>query len=89
MHHRTGLTVVEIHQMGVVEFPPLRAPEPTATNLRPALTSLLGREPEVKRVTSLVEQHRLVTLAGVGGVGKTRLAVESARRMSAGSRARM
>ncbi len=47
-------------------------------NLRPALTSFVGRDREVGEVIDAIGQHRLVTLIGVGGVGKTRLAVESA-----------
>ena len=44
------------------------------------LTALLGRDAEVGELTALVDRHRLVTLVGPGGVGKTRLAVEVARR---------
>lgn len=47
-------------------------------NLRPHLTSFVGRDSEVGEVIRSVAQHRLVTLIGVGGVGKTRLAIESA-----------
>ena len=38
----------------------------------------LGRDIEVKELSDLVRSHRLVTLIGVGGVGKTRLAVQAA-----------
>src|SRR5438128_10524931 len=38
-----------------------------------------GRESDKRRVLDALAQHRLVTLAGLGGFGKTRLAVESAR----------
>ena len=41
-------------------------------------TSFVGRDVEVKEVVELVRGHRLVTLTGVGGVGKTRLAVQVA-----------
>ena len=41
-------------------------------------TSFVGRVAEVKELTELVRAHRLVTLTGVGGVGKTRLAVHVA-----------
>jgi hypothetical protein len=60
------------------EFPPLRALDTTPGNLRPATTSLIGRESEVAEIVAAVRAHRLVTLTGVGGVGKTRLALEVA-----------
>src|SRR6201994_2719414 len=60
------------------EFPPLRALDTTPGNLRPATTSLIGRESEVADIEAAVKTHRLVTLTGVGGVGKTRLALEVA-----------
>src|ERR1700741_1584236 len=63
------------------EFPPLRALDTTPGNLRPATTSLIGRESEVTEIAASVKAHRLVTLSGVGGVGKTRLALEVATRL--------
>jgi predicted ATPase len=65
-----------------VEFPPLRALDTTPGNLRPAATSLIGRESEVDAITTAVRSHRLVTLTGVGGVGKTRLALEVATQLA-------
>ena len=44
-------------------------------------TSLIGRESEVAEIEAAVKAHRLVTLTGVGGVGKTRLALEVAARV--------
>jgi hypothetical protein len=64
------------------EFPPLRALDTTAGNLRPANTSLIGRESEVAELQDAVKAHRLVTLTGIGGVGKTRLALEVAARLA-------
>jgi predicted ATPase len=49
--------------------------------LRPALTSFIGRESELDEVQAAVKAHRLVMLTGVGGVGKTRLALEVAARL--------
>ncbi|MBG0830784.1 winged helix-turn-helix domain-containing protein [Planomonospora sp. ID67723] len=51
---------------------------PPPGNLPARLTSFVGREHEVARVAELLAGHRLVTLLGPGGAGKTRLAVESA-----------
>jgi predicted ATPase len=65
-----------------VEFPSLRALDTTPGNLRPAATSLIGRESEVDAITTAVRSHRLVTLTGVGGVGKTRLALEVAAHLA-------
>jgi predicted ATPase/DNA-binding SARP family transcriptional activator len=56
-------------------------PAPTTgapTNLAAAATSFVGRERDVEQVRELLEGERLVTLAGPGGVGKTRLAAEVA-----------
>jgi predicted ATPase/DNA-binding SARP family transcriptional activator/tetratricopeptide (TPR) repeat protein len=49
------------------------------TNLRAELTSFVGRDDDVVAVVGLVADHRLVTLTGPGGSGKTRLATETAR----------
>jgi predicted ATPase len=62
------------------DFPPLRALDASPGNLRPAVTSFIGRESEAGEVHAAVKAHRLVTLTGVGGVGKTRLALEVAAR---------
>jgi predicted ATPase/DNA-binding NarL/FixJ family response regulator len=42
------------------------------------LTALIGRDRDVAEITRLIADHRLVTLVGSGGVGKTRLAIEEA-----------
>jgi predicted ATPase/DNA-binding SARP family transcriptional activator len=49
------------------------------TNLRAELTSFVGRDAELQQVAELLGAHRLITLTGPGGAGKTRLAVEAAR----------
>ena len=59
-------------------FPPLRTIDAVPGNLAVQATSFVGRNVEVKELTELVRAHRLVTLTGVGGVGKTRLAVQIA-----------
>ena len=63
------------------EFPPLRTPEPVAAhNLPPQFTTFVGRADQIRDVRKLLADNRLVTLTGAGGAGKTRLAVEVARR---------
>ncbi|MEU6537817.1 BTAD domain-containing putative transcriptional regulator [Streptomyces sp. NPDC047000] len=49
------------------------------TNLRAELTTFVGREADVAAVRGLLAGHRLTTLIGPGGAGKTRLATETAR----------
>jgi predicted ATPase/class 3 adenylate cyclase len=60
------------------DFPPLRSMEAYPSNLRPQLTSFVGRDRELGRIREALGGGRLVTLTGVGGVGKTRLAVQVA-----------
>jgi predicted ATPase/DNA-binding SARP family transcriptional activator len=49
------------------------------TNLRAELTSFVGKGSDVSSVRELITEHRLTTLIGPGGSGKTRLATETAR----------
>jgi predicted ATPase/class 3 adenylate cyclase len=78
----TPVGVFQVRAPGMrTEFPPLRALDASPGNLRPAPTSFIGRESELDEVQAAVKAHRLVTLTGVGGVGKTRLAVEVAARL--------
>ena len=62
------------------DFPPLSALDPMRGNLRQRTTSFIGRESELDELAVLLKSHRMVTLTGVGGVGKTRLALELAAR---------
>jgi non-specific serine/threonine protein kinase len=50
-------------------------------NLQNSLTSFIGREQELAQLAVLVASNRLVTLTGTGGIGKTRLAAQVARRL--------
>ncbi|MCW3818369.1 winged helix-turn-helix domain-containing protein [Micromonospora sp. DR5-3] len=56
-----------------------RREESRRTNLRAELTSFIGKDDVVAEVGALVAEHRLTTLIGPGGSGKTRLATETAR----------
>jgi predicted ATPase/DNA-binding winged helix-turn-helix (wHTH) protein len=58
---------------------PSAAPRAAANNLPQLLTSLIGREAELAAIKACLATHRLVTLTGAGGVGKTRLAIETGR----------
>ncbi|MEU4423320.1 BTAD domain-containing putative transcriptional regulator [Actinoplanes sp. NPDC024001] len=56
-----------------------RRAEERRTNLRAELTSYVGKDADIAAVRDLVAGHRLTTLIGPGGSGKTRLATETAR----------
>jgi predicted ATPase/DNA-binding CsgD family transcriptional regulator len=64
------------------DFPPLRSLDVLANNLPAQLTSFVGRGDELAAVEQLLGDHRLVTLTGSGGCGKTRLAVHAAARVA-------
>jgi predicted ATPase len=55
------------------------APAPRRGNLRTPATSFVDRKDELAKVVELLREHRLVTLTGPPGVGKSRLALEAAR----------
>src|ERR1700751_3329485 len=78
----TPVGVFQVRAPGLAaDFPPLRALDTSPGNLRRATSSLIGREFETDEVQAAVKAHRLVPLTGVGGVGKTRLALEVAARL--------
>ena len=62
-------------------FPPLRSLSTRRSNLPVPLTSFVGRDKELAEVATLLERHRLVTVVGTGGTGKTRLMLEAAGRI--------
>ena len=77
----TPVQVFQVQAEGLrTGFPSLRALDVSPGNLRPAIASFIGRESEAGEVQAAVKAHRLVTLTGVGGVGKTRLALGRWRR---------
>ncbi len=59
-------------------FPRPRTPSAATHNLPAPVSSFVGRRAELAELTGLVTRHRLVTVAGPGGAGKTRLALEAA-----------
>ena len=68
-----------IVQIGPGQFPRLRAGS-TVVELPERRTSLLGRDDLLVRIDAALDKHRLVTLVGPGGIGKTSTAIEAARR---------
>lgn len=76
---------IEPSATGVQQFPPLRAERAQRGNLPVQPTRFFGREAELKRLDQLLDpresEHRLVSLTGPGGAGKSRLAVEGAGRL--------
>ncbi len=63
----------------ITQPPPHHAEQ--KTNLPIPLTSFIGREKEVERIQHRLAGHRLVTLIGVGGIGKTRLSQQVANQL--------
>lgn len=72
-----------LYQLGDRSFPPLKTVSPS--NLPVPTTPFIGRGPELAEVTDLLADPatRLLTIAGPGGIGKTRLAIQAANEVSA------
>jgi predicted ATPase/class 3 adenylate cyclase len=80
--------IFQLHAAGLqAEFPPLRSLGNPAlpNNLSAQLSTFIGRAREMAEVRILVESSRLVTLAGAGGCGKTRLGLQVAAELLDGS----
>ena len=58
-----------------------RAADLPPTNLPEPVSELIGRDDDLDAILNLAAAHRLVTLTGAGGIGKTRLSLEAARRL--------
>lgn len=72
---------IRLHRMvcpGAEDDRPLRTLERAPHNLPIQLSTFVGRAANIKEVTDLVRESRLVTLTGIGGVGKTRLSLQVA-----------
>ncbi|MEO6654176.1 MAG: hypothetical protein ABIP17_16135 [Ilumatobacteraceae bacterium] len=65
-------------QLDEGQHSPLRTLKQARHNLPAMPTAFIGRQAEVDELRALIDRHRLVTISGVGGCGKTRLAVEVA-----------
>jgi hypothetical protein len=77
LFRREHVFQVEAPRLGS-EFPPLRSVDAMPGNLPAQPTSFVGRSDEVRDLRAALGQAQLVTVTGVGGVGKTRLAVQAA-----------
>lgn len=64
------------------EFPALRTLDSMRGNLPTPVAGFVGRDQDLEELGALLERARLVTLVGVGGAGKTRLALELAAQAS-------
>ena len=73
---------MHVFQVGGGGFPALRSLDGLPGNLPEQVTSFVGRQDEVAELVAVVGEHRLVTLTGAGGVGKTRLAVQVAAELA-------
>jgi predicted ATPase len=75
---------MRVFQLGEGGFAPLRSLDWLPGNLPVPTSSLIGRDAELETVCEALGTARLVTLVGVGGVGKTRLGLEVAGRAGGG-----
>ena len=69
---------VRLFQLGGGEFPELRTPRERAGNIPTEVSEFVGRQDEIAALLGEFAGHRIVTLLGVGGAGKTRLSIEAA-----------
>jgi predicted ATPase len=77
---------IHVFQVGEGRFPPLRSLDSLPGNLPLQVSSFVGRERELGRGVQALRSSRVVTLVGVGGVGKTRLALQLAAEVLPGFR---
>ena len=67
-----------VHPDLVAQFPRLRSVDAFSHNLPVQRTAIVGRDCLLRQLVAMTQRHRIVTLTGVGGVGKTRVAVHAA-----------
>ncbi|MBK8551111.1 MAG: adenylate/guanylate cyclase domain-containing protein [Ignavibacteria bacterium] len=59
------------------DFPPLKTPDARPNNLPVQLTDFIGRKEELEQIKNLLRVSHLITITGMGGTGKTRLALQA------------
>lgn len=85
-HRLKGLSQPEhIHQLGTGDFAPPATLAESTSHLPSQRAELLGRESDLLAVLEAAGASRLVTLTGLGGIGKTSLALAAAHRLAADS----
>lgn len=67
-----------LHAQLRADFPALRSLDGTPNNLAQQLNSFIGRERELAEIKQMLASNRLVTLLGMGGIGKSRLSMQLA-----------
>lgn len=67
-----------LHEQLRADFPALRSLDDTPNNLTQQLNSFIGRERELAEIKQMLASNRLVTLLGMGGIGKSRLSTQLA-----------
>ncbi len=85
-HYLKGLShpeqIFQVEAPGLpFAFPPLSTLSKPHHNLPIQRTTFIGREKEISQICALLENARLVTLTGIGGVGKTRLSIQAAEHL--------
>lgn len=83
---RDLMAPLRVHQLGTRTFPALRSDAPVTSNLPSRTTDLIGRADDLDALVAELGRHRMVTITGAGGMGKTRLAIEVAASAAAGFR---
>jgi predicted ATPase/class 3 adenylate cyclase len=77
---------MQVYQVGRGSYPALRSLDSFLGNLPLHVSSFIGREHQIERGIEALASSRVVTLTGVGGVGKTRLALQLAAEVLPGFR---
>jgi len=81
-HRLRGLAEeIELWQIGTERYPRLRTAAGPKTTMPVPPTALVGREREVFELLELLGRHALVSVVGLGGLGKTRVAIEVGRQL--------
>ena len=75
------MEVIQVNAVGLpARFPAAAIRDHVPSNLPVEMTTFIGRDDDLARLSDLISEHRLVTLLGPGGTGKTRLAIEAGTR---------